>query len=140
MHEHDVPSDIRVLQKSFHDVVYQLPRRNLGGLRALGAVALAMGGFITLFMAFWMYHPLRGAFGSHGAVQWVTLVFGLLGLPGLALGLALLGLGLAILLDLTRARYMQKPFTTQSLLDGVRRVLDGDEAPHLADTTKVPPR
>ena len=44
------------------------------------------------------------------------------------------------LLDLTRARYMQKPFTTQSLLDGVRRVLDGDEAPHLADTTKVPPR
>lgn len=56
-----------------------------------------MGLFTTLFMILWMSGPIHGAFVSRGGFSVVSLLFGLLGLPGLGTGLAMLAGGLALL-------------------------------------------
>ncbi len=92
----ELPRDIRI-ERTTHGTRYILPRRDLAMLRPAGIGLLVFGAFVTAFMVFWMSGPIRGAFRDKDAIGIVELVFGLLGLPGLAVGIILLGAGLAVL-------------------------------------------
>ena len=82
---------------------FAFPRRNLGKARGVGVGLAAMGALVTGFMVFWMAFPIRQALSAEGGMRWGLLAFGLLGTPGLAAGLGMMGVGLAVWLNLLRA-------------------------------------
>lgn len=63
--------------------------------RAPATALIVLGGLVAAFMIFWMSGPLRGAFRAGRPPNWGLLFFGLLGLPGLLAGLAMLTAGWA---------------------------------------------
>lgn len=74
-------------------VRYRLPKRQLGSSGVVGFwVVFGFGLVMTVFMVFWMQGPIRSALrnGLNGFGDWFSLGFGLLGLPGLAVGLGLI--------------------------------------------------
>ena len=87
--------DIRMVRDGLNVVRYILPRRNLGKMRRLGWVPIAFGLFVTVFMFFWMWGPIASGLRSTGVGRWLGIGFGLLGLPGVAVGFGFLGAGLA---------------------------------------------
>jgi len=95
--------DVRRIQDSLSVTRYVLPRRNLGKMRRVGWAPLGMGVFATLFMVFWMWGPISGGLHSDGIGRWLGIGFGLLGLPGLAIGIGLLSLGVVILTNASHA-------------------------------------
>lgn len=82
---------------------YVLPKRALGAARKVGWVPLGMGVFATVFMVFWMWGPIAGGLRGSGLGRWLSIGFGLLGLPGLAFGIGLIALGAAILANASHA-------------------------------------
>lgn len=77
---------------------------------------LIMGTLVTAFMVFWMYMPISRAIrnGLSNTFDYLTLGFGLLGLPGLAVGLALI----------TFALYVRFGRTVIEIADGKLSVID----------------
>lgn len=84
-------------------MLYRLPKRDLGAARRAGWVLVAFGAVVTGFMVFWMWGPIEGALRGDGPIHWFFLIFGLLGLPGLGVGLIMMGVGLAIAMDALRS-------------------------------------
>lgn len=91
------PDALRALgarvEERFDGARIELPPRP--PLRRLGGALTAFGAVTIVFMLFWMAGPISGAFRD-GAPNLILLIFGLLGLPGLFMGLALLFGGLAL--------------------------------------------
>jgi hypothetical protein len=100
--EKPLPAGVRVEQE-LDGVRYVLPPRSFVGLRVAGVFMLGMGAFLTLFMAGWIRGPVAEGLRQHGAGRWFSIGFGLLGLPGLAAGLALLVLGIVTVFRLSHA-------------------------------------
>ena len=94
-----LPTEIKVISESMSVTRYVLPKRNLGKARKIGWAPIGIGLVITLFMCFWMGGPIASGLHSAGVGRWLGIGFGLLGLPGLAAGLGLMAVGLAILTD-----------------------------------------
>jgi len=92
-----LPSEIKVIQDSMSVTRYVLPKRNLGAARKFGWAPIGIGLFVTVFMLFWMGGPIAGGLHNSGVGKWLGIGFGLLGLPGLAVGLGLIALGITIL-------------------------------------------
>ena len=92
-----LPPEIRVVHEGMSLTRYILPRRNLGNARKGGWVPVGIGLFITIFMIFWMSGPIASGLHDHGAGRWIGVGFGLLGLPGLLVGIAVIALGVVIL-------------------------------------------
>lgn len=92
-----LPSEIKVIQDSMSVTRYVLPKRNLGAARKLGWIPIGIGVVVTIFMLAWMGGPIASGLHSSGLGKWLGIGFGLLGLPGLALGLGLIALGVTIL-------------------------------------------
>ena len=99
--------------------LFQFPKRPAKIQQPLGLVLMVFGGVVTAFMVFWMWHPISGAFsGEEDAVDWFSLLFGLLGTPGLVLGLGLCGVGLVMIFDLLRTEVL----LTRDKLVSIERV------------------
>ncbi len=84
---------------------YLLPKRDLGDARKFGWVLTGLGGFITLFMCFWMAGPTIGGIGMLRDGEWFGLLligFGCLGLFGLVPGVGMLVGGIAVLNNATQ--------------------------------------
>ncbi len=95
-----LPFDIRVVQEGLDATRFILPIRQLGKARGpLGGAMLGFGLLATVFMVFWMSGPIRSALGETGVGRWLGIGFGLLGLPGLVIGLALVAAGVLVLLS-----------------------------------------
>jgi len=92
-----LPPEITVIRESLSVTRYILPKRDLGAARKAGWAPIVMGVLITIFMFFWMSGPISGGLRSAGTGRWIGIVFGLSGLPGLAAGVGLIVLGVAIL-------------------------------------------
>lgn len=93
-----LPPEVRVVPEGLDATRFVLPKRTFGGARwPLGGVLLGAGLFATLFMVFWMQGPIRSGLEGHGLGRWLGLGFGLLGLPGLLVGIGLLLAGMAVL-------------------------------------------
>jgi len=75
-------------------VRYRLPRRDLGGLRYLGCFSLGLGLFVTGFAVTWAV-GMGGGLGG-GALHWIGLLVALFAVPFVLAGLAMIGLGLAV--------------------------------------------
>jgi hypothetical protein len=103
--EHRLPNHVST-QRTVDGMLYRLPKRTLVQTRSAGWVLVGFGAAATAFMIFWMWGPLSTAFESEGPIQWFTLMFGLLGLPGLAVGLGMLVLGLAMATDALRSEIL----------------------------------
>jgi hypothetical protein len=97
------PTGVRVVHESLNVTRYLLPARNLGAARKIGWIPFGFGVVVATFMAFWMHGAMAGCLGDHGPVRWIGIFFGLTGLPGLAVGVGLMALGLAILTDAARS-------------------------------------
>ena len=95
-----VPSSIRE-EKTLAETRIILSRRNIGNTKAGGIVLIVMGLFITVFMVFWMAMPLKEAFKQDDPMDWFLLIFGLMGLPGLVVGLGLTLLGFVVLFNIS---------------------------------------
>lgn len=83
-----------------------LPRRRLGRARHLGWIAVAFGGFGTLFMTAWMWMPITSGIDElreQDPFGWILVLFGCLGLIGMVPALGAFAAGIAILLDATRS-------------------------------------
>ncbi len=93
----DLPPAIKVVRDSMSVTRYVLPKRDLGAARKFGWIPAVAGLFITGFMFFWMRGAMSDCFSAHGFGFWFGIVFGLMGLPGLAAGLGFLALGVVIL-------------------------------------------
>jgi hypothetical protein len=91
------------VEEGLHGTSFILPPRHIEKGRSAGMVVLVFGLVVTGFMCAWMYGPLSSGLGGDGPMQWFSIVFGLLGTPGLLVGLALVFGGLAIMLNLTHA-------------------------------------
>lgn len=89
--------EMRMVREGLDAIRYVLPKRSLGKLRRLGWVPIAFGLFMTVFMFFWMWGPISSSLGQQGVGRWLGIGFGLLGLPGLAIGIGIMALGVAIL-------------------------------------------
>jgi hypothetical protein len=99
--------------------LFCFPPRPAGIQRPFGFVLIVFGGVVTAFMVFWMWHPISGSFsGEDNAVDWFSLLFGLLGTPGLVIGLGLCGAGLALILNLLRTEVL----LTKDKLFSIERV------------------
>lgn len=95
-----LPPSIEVVQDRLDAVRFILPARELGKARvALGGPILGFGLFITTFMVFWMSGPLRSGLTGTGGARWFEIGFGLMGLPGLVVGLGLTLLGLLVFMN-----------------------------------------
>ncbi len=92
-----LPPDIKVIHDDMSTTRYVLPKRNLGSARKFGWGPIFFGLIFTTFMIFWMSGPIAGGFHSNGIGSWLSIVFGLMGLPGLAVGLGFIALGIIIL-------------------------------------------
>ncbi len=78
-------------------VRYRLPKKQLGRNGRVGFwVLFGFGVVVAGFMVLWIQGPIRHALrnGLNSGGDWFLLVFGLLGLPGLAFGLGLILLAL----------------------------------------------
>lgn len=93
---HSLPGGIRV-ESEMDGVRYILPARNLGKTSKAGIGFLIFGFVITAFMFLWMSGPIRAGLHSPGHSGWLSICFGLTGLPGLAIGVGLMMVGLAIM-------------------------------------------
>ncbi|MCX7819757.1 MAG: hypothetical protein N2652_11235 [Kiritimatiellae bacterium] len=62
----------------------------------VGFLLVGAGIVVAAFMLMWIIAPLRAALASEGSVRWVAVFFGILALPGLLLGAALIAAGVAI--------------------------------------------
>jgi hypothetical protein len=95
------PSDLAALgirvERGVEGIHYELPQRKLGKVRKAGIGFLIFGMVVTAFMIFWMCGPILGGLASRGPGRWISITFGLLGLPGLAFGLGIILVGIAIL-------------------------------------------
>lgn len=100
--EIQLPGGVRV-EREMRSTRFVLPPRELKGIRGLGVGVLVFGLFITGFMVLWMWGPLHSGLHSKGGVRWFELIFGLMGLPGLAVGLGLLLAGLGIVTNCLRS-------------------------------------
>ncbi len=98
-----LPPEIKVIHDSLSLTRYVLPKRNLGAARKMGWVPIGFGVFVTIFMIFWMSGPISSGVRGQGVGQWLSIGFGLLGLPGLVVGLGLIGLGIAILTNIAHS-------------------------------------
>ncbi len=96
-----LPPGTKVVQGGVDRFSIVLPRRRLGKYRWAGLVPLIFGLGFGGFSYTWMSGTLHEIFHSHGAGMIFSLVFGLIGLPGLVLGLGLVILGLAVLTERT---------------------------------------
>jgi hypothetical protein len=94
---------LRVVREGLGLTRYVLPKRSLGAARKLGWFPFGFGLFITVFMIFWMHGAMAGSLNSHGLARWLGIGFGLMGLPGLAVGVGLMVLGVAILTNILRS-------------------------------------
>lgn len=92
-----LPPEIKVIRDSLSVTRYVLPRRNLGSAKKVGWVPFGIGVFIVIFMIGWMSGPIGSGLHEQGVGRWLSIGFGLLGLPGLAFGLAAVALGVVIL-------------------------------------------
>jgi len=72
----------------FDGARFELPLRPAH--KGMGLGLLLVGLFITAFMVVWMGGPITGAFRFSGPFRWSLVLFGLLGLPGLGMGLAMM--------------------------------------------------
>lgn len=91
------PSGLRIIREGLGLTRYVLPKRTLGAARKIGWGPFGLGLFITLFMIAWMRGAMAGSLSGDGLGRWLGIAFGLMGLPGLAVGLGLMVLGIAIL-------------------------------------------
>lgn len=85
---------------------YILPARQLGSVRKAGIVLVMFGLVVTGFMCTWMGMPTYEGIKMLREGEWfgwLLIGFGLLGSPGLAIGLGMIGLGIAIIFNLLRA-------------------------------------
>jgi len=98
-----LPDEIKMIRESMSVTRYVLPKRNLGAAQKFGWLPIAFGLFVTVFMFFWMSGPISGGLHSSGIGRWLGIGFGLLGLPGLAIGLGLIALGIIILTNLSHS-------------------------------------
>jgi hypothetical protein len=80
---------------------YILPSRGLSDSirRKFGTFLIISGAIAIGFMAFWMAAPLQQFQTTQGLMRWFLLAFGLMGLPGLAIGGFLFACGLAVYKD-----------------------------------------
>jgi hypothetical protein len=88
---------IKMVRDSMSVTRYILPKRDAAGIRKIGWLPLGMGAFITVSMIFWMSGPILGGVHEQGGGRWLSIGFGLLGLPGLGVGLGLLAIGFLVL-------------------------------------------
>ena len=89
------------ITETFDGARFTLPWR--GRQKAIGIGLTIFGLFVTAFMTFWMSGPIRMALRGSGSLNWFLMIFGLMGLPGLLAGLALLTAGLAAWTGRSRA-------------------------------------
>lgn len=82
---------------------YVLPKRNWGAARKWGWAPLGIGLLVTIFMIFWISGPLASGLHGQGPGKWIEIGFGLLGLPGLAIGLGLMALVIVILANISHS-------------------------------------
>ncbi|MEI6166303.1 MAG: hypothetical protein WCS52_03840 [bacterium] len=94
-----LPPEIKVIRESMSVTRYVLPTRNLGNARKLGWAPIGLGLFITGFMLFWIRDAFASGLHDPGFGRWIDIGFGLAGLPGLAAGLGLIMIGIAIIKD-----------------------------------------
>ena len=94
-----LPTEIKVIRESMSVTRYVLPQRNLGKARKIGWAPIGIGLFITGFMLFWIRDAFASGLHDPGFGRWIDIGFGLAGLPGLAVGLALIAMGIAIIKD-----------------------------------------
>jgi hypothetical protein len=90
-------------------ISFVLPRRSLGPERKAAWILAAFGGFITVFMLFWMGGPISQGLRQPGGFGIAMILFGLLGLPGLAVGAGLMLLGAAIAMNLGHSEIVLTP-------------------------------
>jgi len=90
-----LPAGIRI-ENEMAGVRYILPQRNFGKAGRAGIGFIVFGIVITVFMVFWMGGPIGHGILTHGPEKWMSIGFGLMGLPGLAAGIGLIMFGLAI--------------------------------------------
>jgi len=98
-----LPPDIRVIQEGLDTTRYVLPRRKLGKVRWLGVAPLIFGLGVSGFMYSWMAGPLTGIGREHGFAKGISIAFALMGLPGLAIGLGLMLVGIVVMLDISHS-------------------------------------
>jgi len=138
-HKKDLEQAGVAVTETFDGARFELPPR--GRQKAVGLGLTLFGLFVTAFMVFWMSGPIRGALRGSGAFNVFLLVFGLMGLPGLLAGLAMLTAGLAAWSGRSRAtveigggrlRVMERfgPFryTWKRPVAGMRRFRFGSES------------
>ncbi len=85
----------------FDGARFDLPRRPAFPVAGIGLVLLGL--FITVFMTFWIWGPLSGAFRMRSGFRWGWLFFGWMGLPILAMGLGMIVAGVAVAWGKTRS-------------------------------------
>jgi hypothetical protein len=88
---------------------YILPARSREQCAKLGLVFLVVGLFVGAFMFFWMSMPIGSAFDTEGPMRWFLLLFGLMGLPGLLVGLGLMVGGVGLLTGASRCEVTVAP-------------------------------
>lgn len=94
---------IQVIRESLGVIRFVMPMRELRKARKGGWVLVLFGLLVVAFMVFWMWGPISGGLRTHGLGRWLGIGFGLLGLPGLAVGFGLMALGSAILTNASHA-------------------------------------
>lgn len=96
-----LPPETKLVQNGVDSFRFILPRRRLGKYRWIGLAPLIFGLGIGGFSCTWMSGTLHGITQSHGVGLVFSLIFGLVGLPGLIAGAGLGILGLALLTEWT---------------------------------------
>ena len=88
---------------------YVLPPRHLEQGRKIGIGLLVVGLFVGAFMFFWMSAPIGSALDTEGPMRWFLFLFGLMGLPGLLVGLGLIVVGVGLLTGASRCEVAVEP-------------------------------
>lgn len=100
-----LPTGAKLVQEGVDSFRLSLPRRLLGRFRWIGLAPLIFGLGIGGFFYTWLSDPVEGLIrtNNQGIELAFSLVFVLLGLPGLVFGSALVILGLALLSEQTHS-------------------------------------
>jgi len=99
--------------------LFRFPPRPAGIQRPFGLVLIVFGCVVASFMVFWMWGPISSSLSAESdGVDGFSLLFGLLGTPGLVVGLGLCGAGLALVCNLLQTEVL----LTKDKLISIERV------------------
>ncbi len=102
-------------RQSTHGYVHSFPPRDLGKARGLGVAFIIFGLFTTAFMTFWMIGPIRSGWNNGDNIEWFPIIFGLLGTPGIVVGLGLIFFGFGIVNNWLRCEVIVSGDTLTSI-------------------------